>query len=168
MADETDPAAVVIRPQRLPADLDPVVALHMESARWHAREFPADLQVPDEQGLRDWLTGLPTEPEEPICFLVAELGQRIVGLIDAHIFRPSGGNLNKYAGPVAYIGNLAVTESERRRGIASALMAAVEDWAREHGATSVTLNVHAGNAVAEALYAGRDYRPTDVRLRRDL
>jgi Acetyltransferase (GNAT) family len=37
-------------------------------------------------------------------------------------------------------------------------MVAVEQWARERGAATVILTVHAGNHAAEALYAAQGYR----------
>jgi ribosomal protein S18 acetylase RimI-like enzyme len=53
-----------------------------------------------------------------------------------------------------WLGVTAVTvaEEHRRRGLATALMAALQNWAAERGAHSVYLQVTAGNAAARALY----------------
>ena len=53
-----------------------------------------------------------------------------------------------------WLGVTAVTvaEEHRRRGLATALMAALQNWAAERGASSVYLQVVAGNAPARALY----------------
>ena len=53
-----------------------------------------------------------------------------------------------------WLGVTAVTvaEEHRRRGLATAVMAALQDWAAERGAHSVYLQVVAGNAPARALY----------------
>jgi len=53
-----------------------------------------------------------------------------------------------------WLGVTAVTveEQHRRRGVATAVMAALQNWAAERGAHSVYLQVVAGNAPARALY----------------
>ena len=53
-----------------------------------------------------------------------------------------------------WLGVTAVTvaEEHRRQGLATAVMAALQRWAGEHGAHSVYLQVTAGNAPARALY----------------
>jgi GNAT superfamily N-acetyltransferase len=53
-----------------------------------------------------------------------------------------------------WLGVTAVTvaEEHRRRGLATAVMAALQTWAAERGAHSVYLQVVAGNAAARALY----------------
>ncbi|MCZ2850395.1 GNAT family N-acetyltransferase [Modestobacter sp. VKM Ac-2978] len=53
-----------------------------------------------------------------------------------------------------WLGVTAVTvaEEHRRRGLATAVMAALGRWAAERGAHSVYLQVTAGNAAARALY----------------
>jgi GNAT superfamily N-acetyltransferase len=47
---------------------------------------------------------------------------------------------------------LTVTEEHRRRGVATAVMAALTLWAVDRGAHSVYLQVTAGNTAARALY----------------
>ena len=47
---------------------------------------------------------------------------------------------------------LTVAEGHRRRGLATAVMAALQDWAAERGAHSVYLQVTADNTVARTLY----------------
>jgi GNAT superfamily N-acetyltransferase len=53
-----------------------------------------------------------------------------------------------------WLGVTAVTvaEEHRRRGLATAVMAALQNWAADRGANSVYLQVVAGNAPARALY----------------
>jgi GNAT superfamily N-acetyltransferase len=67
-------------------------------------------------------------------------------------------------GPLAAVGRGALTdgwlgvtavtvaEEHRRRGLATAVMAALQEWAAERGAHSVYLQVVAGNGPARALY----------------
>ncbi len=58
-----------------------------------------------------------------------------------------------------HVGRLAVRPEHRRRGLASALMAALGSWGVEQGAGSAVLQVAEGNSGALALYAGLGYAP---------
>ena len=58
-----------------------------------------------------------------------------------------------------HVGRLAVHPAFRRRGLASALMGAVQTWGAEHGAHRTVLQVAEGNSGALALYAGLGYAP---------
>jgi GNAT superfamily N-acetyltransferase len=58
-----------------------------------------------------------------------------------------------------HVGRLAVHPAFRRRGLASALMGAVQTWGAEHGADHAVLQVAEGNSGALALYAGLGYAP---------
>ncbi|MEU0534420.1 GNAT family N-acetyltransferase [Amycolatopsis tolypomycina] len=58
-----------------------------------------------------------------------------------------------------HIGRLEVAPAFRRRGLASALMGAVQAWGVEHGAAHAVLQVAEGNSGALALYAGLGYAP---------
>ncbi|WP_033261370.1 GNAT family N-acetyltransferase [Amycolatopsis vancoresmycina] len=58
-----------------------------------------------------------------------------------------------------HVGRLAVDPAFHRRGLASALMSAVQTWGAEHRAGHVVLQVAEGNSGALALYAGLGYAP---------
>ncbi len=53
---------------------------------------------------------------------------------------------------LCYLEDLFTDPATRGRGAASALIAAVRDWAREHGCGSVYWQTHESNAVARRLY----------------
>jgi len=53
---------------------------------------------------------------------------------------------------LCYLEDLFTDSVVRGRGVASALIAAVRDWAREHGCGSVYWQTHESNAVARRLY----------------
>lgn len=55
-------------------------------------------------------------------------------------------------GDVLHVARLAVRPEHRGRGLGTALMAAVGEWARPHGATRCALQVSVGNEPALALY----------------
>lgn len=58
---------------------------------------------------------------------------------------------------VFILNDLFVRESGRRRGVASGLLAAVEEHAWSHGAVRITLNVAIDNPPAQALYAAKGW-----------
>ena len=66
-----------------------------------------------------------------------------------------------------YIDDLCVDELHRGRGIAKALYAHVVDYARDHGCTSITLNVWEGNDNARRFYelAGMTPRKTYMEMK---
>jgi len=61
------------------------------------------------------------------------------------------------ARPLVNIHDIVVDPAFRRRGIARALFAAIEDEARARGAAKVTLEVLTGNVAAKALYQSLGY-----------
>ena len=63
---------------------------------------------------------------------------------------------------------LAVAPQAQGRGVARALMAAAESWARARGDRFITLNVFDANARARSLYARLGYLPETVHYRKPL
>lgn len=70
--------------------------------------------------------------------------------------------------PQAELGELAVVAQVEGQGAASALLAACEGWAREHGFAFVSLGTGAANTRARAFYARHGYGEEDVRLTKAL
>lgn len=64
----------------------------------------------------------------------------------------------------AYLGELAVSAEAEGRGAASALLAAVEAWAREHALRLVVLDTGAANSHARQFYARHGFAEESVRL----
>jgi ribosomal protein S18 acetylase RimI-like enzyme len=61
--------------------------------------------------------------------------------------------------PVVHVETLATEAEAEGRGVGRVLMTAVEDWARDRGASFVTLNVFDTNARARGFYARLGYQP---------
>ena len=61
--------------------------------------------------------------------------------------------------------NVAVSPTERRKGVGRALVEDVIAYARHHGAGRILLEVRASNAAARALYEQRGFEPFHVRPR---
>ena len=68
----------------------------------------------------------------------------------------------------AHVEVIAVTPEAERRGVARALMDAIEQWARRRGYRHVTLNVFDRNSRAKALYDSLGYEVETVHYRKAL
>lgn len=66
--------------------------------------------------------------------------------------------------PQGELGELAVIEAAEGQGVASLLLAAAEDWAREQGLPFLTLGTGIANRRARAFYARHGYQEEDIRL----
>ena len=64
-----------------------------------------------------------------------------------------------------HVNKIAVTSSERRKGIAEALMDRCLDFARENGITTISLEVRQSNRGAQAFYEHLDFAALYVRPR---
>ncbi|MFL6060177.1 MAG: GNAT family N-acetyltransferase [Marmoricola sp.] len=78
---------------------------------------------------------------------------------------PVGYAVASYAGDIAELQRIGVAESARRRGFASALLAAVVAHAPSTGADRMLLEVRADNRGAISFYAARDFVEIDRRQR---
>jgi len=115
-------------------DIPVLVGLEREifpESPWSAAQF------------REELAGVPKRRK----YIVAQDGDAIVGYAGIAL-----------AGDVADIHNIAVVPSFRRRGIATALLDQLEEWAVDKGVKALMLEIREGNAEALPLYEKRGYR----------
>ena len=103
------------------------------------------------------LIGQPTD-----LLLVAERGDEVVGFVHATNHDPV------YAPPMKSIVALAVKDEFRHQGLGRRLVAAVEDWARETGASGVRVNADVMMSEALTFYKsqGFDYIRTQYNFRK--
>jgi len=66
--------------------------------------------------------------------------------------------------PQAYLGELAVVAEVEGQGVGTALLAAGETWAREHGAQIITLETGSANHHARSFYTHQGYGDESVKL----
>lgn len=133
------PLEVRVRPAR-PAD--DAALLELETASWTAESgFPSTIE---SISARAAFFSLDNPPE---AHLVAELDGRIAGYV--RLKPPTCLPENAH---VVQVQGLAVHSSARRRGIATALLAASEQRAREQGARKLSLRVLSSNRSAIRLY----------------
>lgn len=84
---------------------------------------------------------------EPIHILVAELDERIVGIVH-YLFHRSTSMIE----PVCYLQDLFTDDAVRGKGVGRALIEAVYARAKEAGATRVYWTTHETNVTAMKLY----------------
>lgn len=64
--------------------------------------------------------------------------------------------------PIAYVYEISIEESQRRRGFARAALRALEEKARMRGLVAIGLHVFGDNEVARTLYRSLGFVETDV------
>ena len=129
----------------------------MDEMKAHHRAFS-----PDESRFhveRDVLEEVTAEAlnDPSVSILVADTGTKLLGFVKLRYIPKSWGHSCE-------VDLLAVDESERGKGIGSALMDEVEERARARGVTGMRLNVSLGNEGAQRFYEGRGYSQSAIRL----
>jgi GNAT superfamily N-acetyltransferase len=114
--------------------------LWIEFGRYYEDLDPSQYQEPKADGLDAWFRGqLDEQQDADQLWLVAEVGERLVGSIHGTIQRPSEDAdwqlIRDLGAVVLRVDHLIVTEAERRKGIGRTLMGDVEAWASSRGAT---------------------------------
>ena len=89
---------------------------------------------------------------ENTVFLGTRDGEKLVGSVWVQTVLDEG-----------YIGNVAVLPGFRRRGVADALLQALDNLAEERGLRFLTLEVRAGNIPARCLYEKNGYSTAGFR-----
>ena len=86
-------------------------------------------------------------PAAPMRLLLAEMEGRVVGLISWTLTHELYSAERR-----VYISDLSVDRTTRGRGVGTALLAQVTEWARAHGASKLGWEVWHRNAEAKAFY----------------
>jgi ribosomal-protein-alanine N-acetyltransferase len=124
------------------ADLADVIAMERaiaEAPHWAETEYAAIVRANrDVDGM---------EGTVKRCLLVAEAGERLLGLAVGKVDGSGEGSL-------AELESVVVEVATRRAGVGRALCGAVVAWCREQGAAALELEVRAGSDGAIGLYTG--------------
>jgi ribosomal-protein-alanine N-acetyltransferase len=128
---------LIIRPAG-PGDLDAIHAIESDSfpAPWRREFFESELSSPGR------------------FTLVATDATGVVGYIFA-----------MWIFDEMHVNKIAVTRTERRKGIAEALMDRCFDFAREHSVEMISLEVRQSNAGAQEFYRQLDFDSAYIRPR---
>lgn len=144
-------------------DFDAVAALYRQGDRYHVELASPGLRpMPQAYPRAEYDAAL---ANAAMRLLVAEAEGRIVGFVRVERVDYPGSRLTR---PRIYVivHEIVVDEGGRASGIGTALMAAVEPFAREVGADAIELTVHAVNPRALAFYERLGFAPMSIRLHR--
>ena len=149
------PAPAQIRPFQ-PADQEQVLTLAVRlSESAPAWRDPSAVR----RAAQNWVqTSIDTATQPDRAVYVAVSGEAIVGVVSIREQAHFTGQTD------AYVGELAVVSGMERRGIATALMSAAEDWAARRGLALVTLHTAAANESARSFYRRQGYQEEEVML----
>ncbi|MFJ4167724.1 GNAT family N-acetyltransferase [Microbacterium sp. NPDC089698] len=136
------PAPFVVRPV-VAEDLDAWRPLWDGYNEFYGRSGATAL--PEEITESTWARFL--DPAEPVFAMVADDGERILGLVH-YLFHRS----TILIGPTCYLQDLFTVPEARGRGVGRALIEAVYERAADAGAERVYWHTHETNATARRLY----------------
>jgi ribosomal protein S18 acetylase RimI-like enzyme len=103
--------------------------------------------------------------DDDVVVFVAELEGSVVGYVYAALEPLSWKELRDACG---FIHDVAVDESARRSGAATALIEAAIDWLRSRGAPRVVLGTADQNEAAQRLFDRLGFRRTMIEMTREL
>jgi GNAT superfamily N-acetyltransferase len=146
-----------------------------DAGRLYVEISPDDFQVPDEDGLVDWLEfGIEAmESDRDLALLVADVDDEVVGWVSARLVTPASDAQwqlqREYAATRLIIDAVAVAEPFRGDGAGLELATAAEDWGRERGATVAVADGNCASGIVPRFYEARlGYRRRSVSLRKPL
>src|SRR3954464_9631483 len=139
------------------ADLPDVVDLCMQVEEQHETYWP--LRWQRKSGLREgylgWLSRRLDEPR--MLIRVARDAGKVVGMILVTIDKEVP--IYTYS-EYAFVQDMAVRETHRRRGIAQRLLADAAAWGKNHGLTQLRLMVAHQNPTAQAAFQKAGFKKT--------
>jgi len=103
--------------------------------------------------------------EDDAAVFVAEQDRHVIGYVFAALEPISWKELRDACG---FIHDIAVDDSQRRAGVATALMEAAMEWLRSRGAPRVILGTAERNAAAQRLFEKLGFRRTMIEMTREL
>ena len=103
--------------------------------------------------------------EQDVVVLVAEQAGVVAGYVYAGLEPRSWKELRE---PAGFIHDVAVQESSRRTGVATALVEAAAEWLRANGAPRVLLWTAQQNSGALSLFSSLGFRRTMIEMTREL
>jgi GNAT superfamily N-acetyltransferase len=155
-----------------PGDGKAIAALSQDSANYYRELAPDAFRQPEESGQVSWLDSfLPVEDEGEIA-LVAEIGGEVVGFVEARLEEPL--ESARYQTDPAlgelrlFINALLAAREYWRRGVGSALVAEVEAWGQERGATIAVMDTYADSPVSVPFWQAHGYRTRALIMRKQL
>jgi GNAT superfamily N-acetyltransferase len=156
-----------------PGDGHALVRLHEEMAAYYADLAPSRFVRPDVTGLADTLDAEFATTSDAALHLVAEIRGDVAGVLYAHLVRPHAGAHREMALHLrdtrVRIDYLATATAYRRRGVATRLVDAAEEWGRRSGATIAETSTYVHSPLSVPFWTERvGYEHTSMELARRL
>ena len=152
-----------------------MAAAWRDAGRFYVEVSADDFQVPDEEGLVEWLEdGIEAMGDDPdLGLLVAETDGVVVGWVGARLVTPASDarwQLQREHGVTRLIVDAVVVgEAHRGSGTGVELVRAAEEWGRERGASVAVADGNCASGVVPRFYERRlGYRRRSVSLRKPL
>lgn len=151
---------ILIRVSR-PGDGAACANLWREIGGLFAAMNPRTFQVPAAEGSAAWFEQINAvyRNDEDKVLLVAEADGALVGTLTASLEEPletADRQVQRDLGRRRlHVDSLAVTATYRRGGVGTALMRAVEEWGRSHGAEVIVLETETNNPMSVPFYERR-------------
>ena len=146
-----------------------------DAGRFYVDVAAEDFQVPDEEGLVDWLEcGIEAmESDRDLALLVAEEEDEVLGWVSARLVTPASDAQwqlqREYAITRLILDAVVVAEEHRGSGTGIELVGAAEEWGRERGAVVAVADGNCASGVVPRFYEARlGYRRRSVSLRKPL
>ena len=118
----------------------------------------------DPEGGYEWFLRSQLTEDDAAVF-VAEQGGAVIGYVFTALEPISWKELRAACG---FIHDIAVDDTGRRGGVATALMEAAITWLRSRGAPRVVLGTAEQNAGAQRLFEKLGFRPTMIEMTKEL
>ena len=160
---------ITVRP-RQPGDGARLARSWLDAGRYYAELAPETFQVPEKDGLVELLERGSAPGDEPdLLRVVAEIDGNVVGAATGRIERPLDSARyqlqREFSETRLVVDMVVVEEAFRRQGVGARLMATLEDWGRERGATIALLDTYPESALSLPFFQERmGYRRRSVRL----
>jgi ribosomal protein S18 acetylase RimI-like enzyme len=143
------------------ADYDFVSPVFLDELAFHSELLPDRFQMVEETMTRKWF--LDIVEHEDKALILAQLGSNVVGVLHIEIHKSPG---LPFFVPRSYalVSDLAVSRPYRFRGYGRTLMKYAIEWAKDHGADAIELNVWAANQDAIRFYRRLGFETVQRRM----
>jgi ribosomal protein S18 acetylase RimI-like enzyme len=163
---------VLVRAAR-PEDAEQLARLWVEVGRELTELDRQRFRVPDRDGVVEFTEAdLARSSATDVLSVVAEIDGRIAGSVEASLLAPVASARHQVMSELGetrvFVNYLGVDPEFRRRGVGTRLMAAVEQWGREHGATSIALDTYVNSPLSVPFYEALGYEPGSIRFEKRL
>lgn len=167
-----DVPEVVIREPK-PGDGEGLARMHLGVSAHHVEIAPNIYRLPDEDGLIEFFERVISKIEPTALALVAEIDGEVAGYLEARL-EPPLDSARWQSHPDLFEARLVINAIStarpfQRRGVATRLVEAAEQWGRDHGAPVAVCETWIDSPMSVPFWQGRmGYERRAVVLRKRL